>query len=90
MALALAWENDFARDSRTAMAFGIFGLLELAALLRYPNTVDWSKISAWIWAFLAVSFMVAGFYIWWVSQHKRRTEPTAAQVPESASEQTVS
>jgi len=74
MAITLAWENDFARNALTALAFGIFGLLELVALIRYPTTVDWGKPSAWIWGALTVSFMVVGFSMWVVGRRARQTQ----------------
>jgi hypothetical protein len=74
MALTLAWENDFARCNLTALAFGIFGLLELVALLRYPNTVEWNEPTAWIWVVLTVSFLAAGVYIWIRGRQLRQIE----------------
>jgi hypothetical protein len=65
IALTLAWENDYVRCSLTALAFCCFGVLELIALLRYSGTVEWEEAGAWLWTALSVSYVVAGFYIWY-------------------------
>ena len=61
-ALQSALENDFGRIKAGSASFLGFGVLELVALLRYPNNVDWMKASVWFYLVLMISIMLVGLY----------------------------
>lgn len=60
----VAYENDLARSFPALLSLGIFGLLALIALARYPSAggLDWSGVKIWAYVLLVASMLVAGAY----------------------------
>lgn len=48
-ALQSSLENDFSRLKAGSAGYLGFGFLQLVALLRYPNNMEWAKASAWFY-----------------------------------------
>lgn len=59
------WENDWRRIWVETAAVGIFALLELVAVVRYPAAIDWSKPQAWIYIVLISGVLALGAYGWY-------------------------
>jgi hypothetical protein len=60
--LALLREGDLRRARLPALIYGLFGLLQLGAVLRYLDQVQWDEPGAWMWLALLASLIVAGAY----------------------------
>jgi hypothetical protein len=58
------WENDFVRLWLTALAVWIFGALQLLAMVRFADTVNWSNPVAWVLVILWIAMIATGLYIW--------------------------
>jgi hypothetical protein len=50
--------GDLARLRTSAVAYAVFGLLSLVALVRFSDTVDWSGVPGWV--LLAMTVAIAG------------------------------
>lgn len=61
-------ENDFVRVKVGMKSFVVFGILELAALIRYPTSFAWTSISGWSYLCLVISIIVVGAYSIWIRQ----------------------
>lgn len=59
-----AWEDDWTRLRGMAVAYTLFGALQLVNLARFATSVDWSRPSAWLYALLMLSVTVTGAYGW--------------------------
>ena len=55
-------ENDFVRVKAGMKSFVVFGILEVAALIRYPTSFAWNSISGWTYLCLVISITVVGAY----------------------------
>lgn len=53
-------DGDLARLEIPSLAYAVFGVLELAALLRYRHEPDWDGPAAWIYLTLAVTVTLTG------------------------------
>jgi hypothetical protein len=42
----------------------VFALLQLLALLRYADAVNWDALSAWVIILFLASYLIVGFYGW--------------------------
>jgi hypothetical protein len=60
----MAWENEFDRARIGLLAYAIFAVLELVALLRYAGTVDWAGPRGWIYVLFLLSILGVGVYGW--------------------------
>lgn len=61
---AAAFENDWTRISGGVKTYIVFAVLQLAALARYPDAVQWSKPAAWIYVLFLLSALALGLYGW--------------------------
>jgi len=56
-----AWENDWARLRPLCITYVVLGALQLVAVARYPDEMDWSRPAAWLYvAFLGVLVAFGG------------------------------
>ena len=82
--LALA-ERDLQRLEISAIAFVLFGLLELLALARFGSTVRWGSAAATAYLVVLVTVPPTGAAGWWIAVRGRRRRvadaPPAAAVP---------
>jgi hypothetical protein len=61
-ALHSVWENDFDRLKAGLISYVALGLLQLIAVARYPTSVDWAKLSVWVYLLFTVSVLLVGLY----------------------------
>jgi hypothetical protein len=54
------WENDLDRVRIALVSFGVYGALQLAAIARYPDTINWVSPQAWLYAVFPVLLLVSG------------------------------
>ena len=54
------WENDLDRVRIALVSFALYGALQLVAILRYPETINWSSPQAWLYAAFPVILLVSG------------------------------
>ncbi|TCO48486.1 hypothetical protein EV646_104308 [Kribbella antiqua] len=59
-----AGANDWGRVAVATHSYGLLGVLELVALMRYPDTVDWGRPAAWVFVLFLLSFLLVGVYGW--------------------------
>jgi len=67
-AAVMLWENDLSRLMASMYGLATFGALQLVALLRYTDTVDWNGAAAWFYVAFMVSLVlvsVAGITSRW-------------------------
>jgi hypothetical protein len=60
--LAVLYEGDLRRARVPALTSVVYGLLQLGALARYSDQVQWHEASAWIWVALLLNAIVTGGY----------------------------
>jgi hypothetical protein len=60
--LAVLREGDLRRARVPALTSVAYGLLQLGALVRYGDQVQWHEAGAWIWVALLVNAIVTGGY----------------------------
>jgi len=53
------WENIWTRADR-AVSFAVYGALQLVAVARYPETINWTSPQAWLFALFPVVLLVSG------------------------------
>ncbi len=46
------------------ISFAVYGALQLIAIARYPGTVNWHGVSAWVYLLLLISLLAVGVYGW--------------------------
>src|SRR3954452_18269271 len=56
--------GDLARLRTSAVAYTVFGALVLVALARFPGTVDWSGVPAWVFVGMSVAVVATGAAGW--------------------------
>ena len=56
------WENDFSRVKAGMVSYLAFGVLQIAALGRFPSSLAWSQLPAWVYIFFIVSVLTVGIY----------------------------
>lgn len=54
------WENDLARVRLALVGYMLLAVLEGIALVRYPSTLDWGGLRAWLYAAFLVSVFSVG------------------------------
>ncbi len=62
-----AWEGDWERIEPAMAANFALGVLELFALLRFQDEMDWSRASAWIYLAVVLILCASGAYGWFVA-----------------------
>jgi hypothetical protein len=77
-----AFAGDLARLRTSAIAYTVFGVLTLVALARYPGTVDWGGVPAWVFLTVALAIVATGATGWWAAP---RPEPTGRHAGTSSS-----
>ena len=65
IALHASWENDWTRLSPMMVSYLAYGTLQTINLLRYPDTLDWTRFSAPIYIVFVLSVLLTGAYGTW-------------------------
>jgi len=60
--LAVLREGDLRRARIPALTSVAYGLLQLGALARYGDQVQWHEAGAWIWIALLITAIITGTY----------------------------
>ena len=55
-------ENSWRRGRVGAISYAFIGVLQLAALARFAQTVDWARPGSWLYVLAMLGFMVGGLY----------------------------
>jgi hypothetical protein len=63
-------EDDLVRLYVPAIAYTVYGALELVALIRYASLPQWNRPPAWIYLALMLSVTAAGAYGWVVGRRE--------------------
>ena len=77
-ALLALVERDLERLEISAVAYTALGLLELAALARYEDTVRWGSAAATVYLVLLIMVVPTGAYGLWASVRGRRRRAAGA------------
>ncbi len=81
----IAWERDLVRSAAPAVAYAVFGMLGLAALLRYSGSVDWGSSRTWVLvAALALSAAGGGIVAALAVRERRRGGVPEPEAPTTA------
>jgi hypothetical protein len=56
------WENDLYRIRPLGGGFAVIGVLEIVALLRYPQSLDWTLTQTWVYLIIILTVLVVGVY----------------------------
>ena len=71
------YEGDLVRLRAPAVAYLVFGLAEIAALLRYASTISWQKAASWVYlTFLVLVVLTAAAGVLLTQSSLRRGSPT--------------
>lgn len=65
IALHASWENDWERLWPMFTGYVIYGTLQAINLLRYPATLDWSRLSAQGYVIFVISILLIGAFGTW-------------------------
>jgi H+/Cl- antiporter ClcA len=60
------WENDAHRVRVAFASYAALGVLQLVALVRFPDVVSFSGPKPWIYVLFLISLLVVGLYGWLV------------------------
>lgn len=60
----IAWEADWERVRPATAGAGVLGLLQLVALLRYPDVPAWGAPQTWVYVVVLSSFVALGLWGW--------------------------
>lgn len=60
----IAWEADWRRVRPATAGAGVLGLLQLVALVRYPDVPAWGAPRTWIYLMVLVGFVALGLWGW--------------------------
>jgi hypothetical protein len=71
-ALAAA-AGDLARLRTSTIAYTVFGLFTLGALARYPGTVDWGGVPAWVFLAMTLAVVATGAAGWRAAPRPERS-----------------
>ncbi|HEX6290866.1 MAG TPA: hypothetical protein VFZ66_16900 [Herpetosiphonaceae bacterium] len=74
-----SWENDWQRVHIATISYTVLGGFQLLGLIRYPQVVDWSRPSAWLYVVFLVSVLLVGLYGWRQSARTASTGTLPAQ-----------
>ena len=62
-----SWENDWSRVQIATSSYTVFGVLQLMALARFSQELQWDRPVAWLYVSFLVSVLGLGVYGWWRS-----------------------
>jgi hypothetical protein len=65
------WENDWDRIGNAMIAYMVFAVLLVIAMLQFPESLNWSAASAPHWMVLVISMLLTGAYGWFRSRATR-------------------
>jgi hypothetical protein len=68
-------ENDLRRAWVPALTSVAYGLLQLGAIARYGDQVQWQEAGAWVWVALLISMIVTGGYGLLATSRAAKGEP---------------
>ena len=71
-------ERDLERLEISAVAYMLFGLLELVALVRYQDSVRWGSVAATVYLVLLITVVPTGAFGLWTSVRGRRRRAAGA------------
>jgi hypothetical protein len=67
------WENDWGRIRGGALAYAVYNLMQIIALVRYSNQIIFGA-SFWVYVAILISGLGLGLYGWTIGQKVRRAE----------------
>ena len=72
------WENAWERIRVATGSYAVLGVLQFAALARYPHAkgIDWGAARIWLYVALVANVVGMGAYGWVASRSERRVEPS--------------
>jgi uncharacterized integral membrane protein len=79
-ALLALRENCMVRLQISSLAYGVFGLLELIAALRYAGDLRWNEPAAWIFVVVATTIALTGLYGWLAARRYIAEHPESARI----------
>jgi hypothetical protein len=62
LALAVCWERDWSRVRPAMLQNLVLGTLQLVAIARFSDTLDWDSAGAWIYLGFVISLFAVGAY----------------------------
>ena len=68
IAIQASLENDWWRLYPAFLSLGLYGVLQLINLFRYPAILDWSRTSAGVYTIFVVSVLLTGGFGTWKSR----------------------
>ena len=71
-------ERDLERLAISAVAYMLFGLLQLAALARFEDSVRWGSVAAKVYLVLLLTVVPTGAFGLWTSVRGRRRRAAGA------------
>ena len=54
------WENDLDRVRIALISFAIYGALQLVAVARYSEVINWTSPQAWLFVLFPLGLLVSG------------------------------
>lgn len=69
-------EHDLRRLQIAALAYALFGVLELFMVARFSGQVQWAEPAAWIYLAALLSIPPTGAYGWWAAREGSRRAET--------------
>lgn len=76
-----AWENAWERIRIATVAYVVLGVLQMVALARYGDQVEWGRPVAWVYVALLVSMLGLGAFGWLAGSRAEGAERSAAGRP---------
>jgi hypothetical protein len=71
-------ENDWSRTRPAAVAYTLFGALEIVVLLRYTDAVDWDGARVWVYLLFLLSTLAMGALGWRAAGRQAPAQPAPA------------
>lgn len=56
------WEDDWARLHPVAVSFVLLSVLQVVALLRYADMLDWARLRSWLYALYLSDMLLLGLF----------------------------
>lgn len=73
VAAQCSWENDWGRVQVALQSYALLALLQLAALVRYAATVEWTQPSSWVYSAWLVIMLALGGAGSWLARNATRS-----------------